>query len=256
MSALRVFYVFFMNQLKSSKAAIISFSILSVILVGLLSFLSIKGSFSSQEFFSSFGLVVWLMIGLTCTNVAGGIGIRDFDEKAGLLILSQPVKRYIILSARLLASVLVVLLPVSMMYIAGWILGYSIYSTSMNNVLLSYSIAFLYAFSFSSLIAMAGTISRRKADAINIGLSITLLSVFVFAVLENFFGIEPWFFLPYAGLAIGNALIVPYPAHVNPGSYFFRYTPYVQEAVLIMAVYAFFSLIMAFLVYSRRELVN
>jgi ABC-type transport system involved in multi-copper enzyme maturation permease subunit len=250
----RAFYAFFNAELKIAKSQIIAFSFLSLIITVLTGLLSIKALFNSTDFFESIGLVIWLMIGLAATNIAAGIGVMDFNEKTGLLVLSQPVDRKSIFLSRLFAAFLVLILPLTVLYLSGFGMGLLLYKTSMPNIFLSYGLAILYAFSFTAMVSGISSMSREKSTPISFGLTFAFLAVFVFAIFGKFVGIQPWFFLPYGGLIISSVMATPYLMHVNPGNYFFYYIPYLNEALLIILAYLIIFTAIGVFYYSRREL--
>ncbi|EEZ92563.1 MAG: hypothetical protein BJBARM4_0864 [Candidatus Parvarchaeum acidiphilum ARMAN-4] len=250
----QAFYAFFNAELKMAKSQIIAFSVLSFVIVILTGLLSIKALFNSTDFFESIGLVIWLMIGIAATNVAAGIGVMDFNKRTGLLVLSQPVNRKLIFLSRLFAAFLILLLPITVLYISGFSMGLLLYKVGIPNIFLSYSLAILYAFSFTAMISGISAMSSEKSTPLSFGLTFTFLAVFVFAIFGKFIGIQPWFFLPYGGLIISSVMAAPYLMHINPGNYFFYYIPYVNEAVLIMLIYLLVFAALGIFYYSRREL--
>ena len=253
---IRQFYAFFAAQLKLLKNQLIAFSFLSVILVIGFSLLAVKGNFSISEFFESFGLIVWIMIGLIGSNITARTVTEDFSDRHGLIILTQPVDRKIIIISRITACFISILLPIIIIYTAGLISGLIIYETFMHNLLLSFSFSLLYSFAFISFVAGIGAVSRDKNTALSAGLTVSLLAVFVLAVFGKLLGIEPWFFLPYGGLAISSVVTLPQLPHINTGNFFFYYIPYPLEAVLIMLVYTAVFLSISILSYSRKEIID
>ena len=250
----RAFYAFFNAELKMAKSQIIAFSFLSFIIVVLTGMLSIKALFNSTDFFESIGLVIWLMIGIAATNVAAGIGVIDFNKRAGLLVLSQPVDRKLIFLSRLFAAFLIILLPITVLYISGFAMSLLLYKVSIPNIFLSYALSVLYAFSFTAMVSGISAMSREKSTPISFGLTFAFLAVFVFAIFSKFIGMQPWFFLPYGGLIISSVMAAPYLMHINPGNYFFYYIPYLNEALLIMLLYLLIFAALGIFYYSRREL--
>ena len=250
----RAFYAFFNSELKIAKSQIIAFSVLSVIIVILTGLLSVKALFNSTDFFESIGLVIWLMIGIAATNVAAGIGVMDFNKRTGLLVLSQPVDRKLIFLSRLLAAFLIILLPITVLYISGFAISLLLYKVSMPSLFLSYGLAVLYAFSFTAMVSGISSMSREKSTPLSFGLTFSFLAVFVFAIFSKFVGMQPWFFLPYGGLIISSVIATPYLMHINPGNYFFYYIPYLNEALLIMLLYLIIFTVLGVFYYSRREL--
>jgi ABC-type transport system involved in multi-copper enzyme maturation permease subunit len=249
-----IFYAFFKEELKRAKSQIIAFSFLSIIIVVLTGLLSIKALFNSTDFFESIGLVIWLMIGLAATNVAAGIGVTDFNEKTGLLVLSQPIDRKSIFLSRLLAAFLMIILPITVLYVSSFGMSLLLYKVIIPNVFLSYGLAILYAFSFTAMVSGISSMSREKSTSLSFGLTFAFLAVFVFAIFGKFIGMQPWFFLPYGGLIITSVMSAPYLMHINPGNYFFYYIPYLSEAIIIILVYLAIFIALGTFYYSKREL--
>ncbi len=248
------FRAFFTAQLKILKSQIIAFSFLSMILVTGFSFLARKGGFGTGEFSESFGLIVWIMIGLIASNISAGLGVDDFSKRTGLIVLSQPVDRKTIIIARILACFTFMIIPLALIYAAGAISGFAIYRYIMPNMILSFLLALLYTFSFIVFVAGVGTLSKDRSTPLSVGLTVSLLAVFVFAVFGKLLGTEPWFFLPYGGLIISSIMTLPVLPHVNPGNFFFYYVPYLLESIVIMLVYLFLFLSISIWGYTRREI--
>lgn len=248
------FLAFFRAQIKMLKSQMIAFSFLSIILIVGFSLLSIKGNFVKSEFSESFGLIVWIMIGLMTSNIAAGIGVDDFSKRTGLIILSQPADRKTIIIARIIACFVFMILPLSLIYISGIISAFTIYKFIMPNLIFSFLLALFYTFSFIVFVTGIGAISKNRNTPLSVGLTVSLLAVFVFAVFGKLLGIEPWFFLPYGGLIISNIITVPALPHINPENFFFYYTPYVLEALIIMLAYSLIFICISFLAYIRRQI--
>lgn len=248
------FFAFFKAQIRMLHSQITAFSVLSVLLIAGFSFLALKGNFSDTEFAESLGLIVWIMIGLIGSNISAGIGVSDFSERTGLLVLSMPVSRKTIIVSRILACFMVMLFPLVIIYSAGFVAGLVLYSYVLPNIFISFGISLLYTLSFIVFLAGIGTISKEKSTPLSVGLTVSLLAVFVFAVFGKLLNIEPWFFLPYGGLAISSIMTVPALPHINPSNLFFYYIPYLWEAVLIMLIYFAVFLSIAIRMYSKREI--
>ncbi len=253
---IRPFYAFFSAQMKLLKNQIVAFSFLSIILVAGFSFLALKGNFDTSEFFESFGLIVWIMIGLVGSNISARTGAGDFSEKTGLIVLTQPVDRKTIIISKITACFVSMILPLVVIYAAGLSSGLIIYKESIPNIFSSFGFSLLYSFSFISFVIGISTVSKDKNIPLTAGLTVSLLAVFVFAVFGKLLGIEPWFFLPYGGLIISSISTIPALPHVNPGNFFFYYIPYVWEAVLIMLIYTAIFLSISVIAYSKKEATN
>ncbi|EFD93054.1 MAG: hypothetical protein BJBARM5_0210 [Candidatus Parvarchaeum acidophilus ARMAN-5] len=247
------FLTFFTAQMRLLRSQIVAFTVLSVILVAGFSFLAVKGNFGMNEFSESLGLIIWIMIGLIGSNLSAETGVSDFSEKTGMLILSQPVDRRLIILSKILACFAAMLLPLIVIYAAGLTAGFLLYGHIIFNAILSFGISLLYTLSFIAFVTGIGTVSKNKSTPLSVGLTVSLLAVFVFAVFGKLLGIEPWFFLPYGGLAI-SGIMTSSILHINPGNFFFYYVPYVWEALVIILIYLAIFLAVSVIAYSKRQI--
>ena len=243
----------FLNQFMLNKPVITSFSVLVVVVTLLLVWLSTSVSFTSAVYATSFGLLAWAMIGIVSANVCADIATRDFEKPSGLIVLSQPVERWRILIARLSAAVLFTMVPLTVLYASGVIAGFALYGSLMPNVFASYGFSVLYMASFMALIAMISTLADSRAVPLSAGITLAVVAIFVFVALEYFFGVQPWFFLPYGGMVISSIMSVPYPSSFTLTNGFTLSTPAIWEAAAIKIGYLAISLTAAVFFYSRKD---
>ncbi len=211
---------------------------------------------------SNFSFSVALVAGL----LAGDALSQDFSRQ-GLFTLTQPIRRSVILVARYgsaaLASIIV-------MVVAYWVPGLIASEVFYQSVVPSILEIFLLSMVFiASIVAFVVLFSSLfKSSTISIVLSIVLVWILMptISMFLPFVGIEPWFFITYAGGALGALTQRTYPPHVQqttvprfgPGARsgltITTYTPSGPEAVAIIFAYLIVSLALAWLVYSKREL--
>ncbi len=212
--------------------------------------------------FSNFSSNVALVAGL----LAGDALSQDFSRQ-GLFTLTQPIRRSVIMLARYgsaaLASIIV-------MVVAWWVPGLIVSEVFYQSLVPSTPEIFVLSMVFiASIVAFVVLFSSLfKSSTISIVLSIVFLLILMptISMFLPFAGVEPWFFITYAGGALGALAQRTYPPHVQQatvlgfgpgaGSGFTitTYTPSVPEAAAIIFAYLIVSLALAWFVYSRREL--
>jgi ABC-type transport system involved in multi-copper enzyme maturation permease subunit len=203
-----------------------------------------------------FGTV--LLVGL----LAGDAISQDFGRQ-GFFTLTQPVHRSEIMLARTFAAFTISAFSLLVWIGIGLVSGYMFYASFVTNTLLILGLSLLLVGSVVSFVVLFSSLFRSPAVSVVISvLVVWFIMPLVSGVLE-LLGVEPWFLLTYAGDAIDDLAMSPYPAHFTSTSVsagaegtitVSSYAPYVWEAALIIAAYLVVSLALAWLVYSRKEL--
>ena len=251
MPGFSAFMALFKNQLKLMRAAAISVSVLVALVTGMMIYSASSNLIPASSFFSSYALILPILVGVIATLMCGDMGTRDFYYPAGLIVLAQPVKRWVAFMARFSASAILAIVPLTILFVSAAVGSNYFYGATMPGMPASFAVAVLYMLSFIAFIAFISIVAGEGA-ALTTGILISVMAVLFLLVLEHFYGIEPWFFLPYAGMSIGAVTSTPYPTHFVPNG-IFPYTPYLSEAIEIMVGYTALSLASAIWFYSRRE---
>lgn len=195
---------------------------------------------------------------LVCALLAGDAISRDFSRE-GYFTLTQPVRRSEIMAARYLSAFTAALIVVFVEMGIG--VGFSeymyggvvpeIWEIALTGVLLTASLT-AFVMMFSSL---------TKSPALSIVTAIVVLIIampIVSGVLEFLTRVEPWFLITYAAQVVSNLAQKTYPPHLVVEGLgdrkIYIYSPSVPEGVAIMLGYMGVSILVAWAVYSRREL--
>jgi len=195
---------------------------------------------------------------LVCALFAGDAISRDFSRE-GFFTLTQPVERYKIMFSRFLAAIIVALVTIMLSYFVPYVIfSQLLYSTVVPTLWQIAGIAVLYNISLIAFAMLFSSVFRSSTVSIILTvLALWLIMPAIVGILQ-FLGIEPWFLISYAGDSINSLALQNYPPHISTSSSptvkITVFTPYVWESVAIMVGYLIFSLLIAYIIYSRREL--
>ena len=196
--------------------------------------------------------------------LAGDALSQDFSRQ-GLFTLTQPIRRSVIMLARYGSATLASIIVMVVAYvIPGQIFSELYYQSVDPQIGEVFLVSLLFIASIVAFVVLFS--SLFKSSTISIVLSIVFISILMptISMFLPFAGIEPWFFITYAGGVLGALSMKSYPPHVQqlhvqgfggPGTFTITtYTPSVLEALAIIFAYLIVSLVLAWLVYSRREM--
>ncbi len=211
---------------------------------------------------STFASFAPTLVVLTALFFGGDAIASEYQNKTGYFLLPNPVRRYVVLWGKYLASFIAGESIILIYYIAGAVYTYYYHSS----VPVEYGYSFLYATAFLiSLLAftyMFSTFFRNGAVALVI---VAILYFFVFNIIDGVIqltGVEPWFSITYASAIITLVFQGKYMGdyqhkivmHAGHGFTLTIYNPYLWEGLLIMLGYFIISGIVATLVFEKREL--
>lgn len=211
------------------------------------------------EFTSGVLAVVNTAVLLTAAVLAGDAISRDFSRQ-GYFTLTQPVRRSVLMAARFFsafcATVVILLVAAALqMGLSEYLYGQLV--PSMGTILL---FVILFSAAMTMFILMFSSIFKSQALSIVVAVLIVLLAMpLIQTVLQFVNHAEPWFLITYASSVISNLAMKTYPPHltsipIGGGRMIQAYTPTELEGFLIMVGYLVVSAVVAWFIYSRREL--
>jgi len=195
---------------------------------------------------------------LVCAVLAGDAISRDFSRE-GYFTLTQPVRRSEIMLARFLSAFTAALIV--LLVIVGIGVGFSeyMYSGVVPNIIQITLVGLLYAASLTAFVMMFSSLSKSAALSIVTAILVLIIAMpIVQSVVEFLSGVEPWFLITYASEVISNLAQQSYPPHLVTERFgsrtIYLYSPGTLEGVAIMFGYLVVSGLVAWAVYSRKEL--
>jgi ABC-type transport system involved in multi-copper enzyme maturation permease subunit len=195
---------------------------------------------------------------LLVAMLAGDAISQDFGRQ-GFFTLTQPVRRSEIMLARTVAAFVFSVIALLVWIGIGLATGYAFYSAVVGNVGLILALSVLFAGSVVSFVVLFSSLFRSPTVSVTISVLVLWFVMPVITGILDLVGVEPWFLLTYAGEAIDDLAANSYPLHVTTvvatsSITVTTYTPYVWEAAAIMVAYLIVSLVLAWVVYSKKEL--
>lgn len=195
---------------------------------------------------------------LICALFAGDAISRDFSRE-GFFTLTQPVNRYRIMLSRFLAATIVAIITLTFSYLVPYIVSSEVfYNTVVPSLGEIIALAFIFNISLVAFSMLFSSLFKSSSVSIIVTVLIVWIVMPSISGVLQFLSIEPWFLISYAGSSISALSQENYPPHeqtINlPNGHLTIYTPYVWEATIISIVYLVLSLVIAYLIYSRREL--
>jgi ABC-2 type transport system permease protein len=195
--------------------------------------------------------------------LAGDAISQDFGRQ-GFFTLTQPVRRSEIMLARTLAAFVFSVIAMMAWIGIGFITSYAFYAAVIPNTALYVALAILFVASVVSFVVLFSSLLRSPTTSVVLSVLVVWFLMPIITEVLDLVGIEPWFLLTYAGEGLGDLTQATYPVHftsmpINTGTSGISitlnsYTPYIWETAAIMAGYFLVSLVLAWLVYSRKEL--
>jgi len=208
----------------------------------------------TQGALSQFSLYVLLV----CAVLAGDAISRDFSRE-GYFTLTQPIRRSEIMLARFLSAFTAALIVLLVIVAIG--VGFSeyLYGSVVPNIVEITLVGLLYAASITAFVMLFSSLSKSPALSIVTTILVLIVAMpLVASIVEFLSKVEPWFLVTYASGVITNLAGKTYPPHLTTerlGSRtLYIYSPGVLEGVLIMVGYLVVSGLIAWAVYTRREL--
>lgn len=186
----------------------------------------------------------------------------DLSGGPGYLMLSQPVRRRILLTGRFLAATVTGagLGLVYYLFAAGAVQYF--YGTIPPAILLSIGEALLFLLAVLAVAFFFSSFFRNPTVSIVAALLILIIGFPIVTAAGDLTGTEPWFSLDYGAQAITSSIAgnfthesVMHLAAGRKGASIALYTfaPYPWEGAAIMAVYLVVFLVLSYVIYQYKE---
>ncbi len=215
----------------------------------------------SYSYASTYVTFVSILAALAATLFGADVLVGEFEQKTGYLLFIQPVSRTSIFLGKVLTALALSLLTIGVYY--AILASATLYVTGGLPVELAYSFLLALLYTSAALGVAFFLSSGLRSTTLAAVLTFALL-LFVLSILNSvltFAGIRPDGNLPFAGAAIGDILAGPYPSAypvdttIGVGRFkITEYVPAVATSVAVMAAWAAVTLILALVVYRRREM--
>ena len=196
-------------------------------------------------------------------GLLGGDALSQDFGRQGLFTLSQPIRRSEIMLARYAATFIASAMIIPGVYeLIGFSFAKYIYGQLVPTAPLIVAMSLLLTAAVVAFVVLFSSLFKSPSISIIVAIIFVWIVMPLISSIMVLVHVEPWFLLTYAGNVL-QALAQPtYPPNVqtvqiSPQSglpMVMVYNPTVLEATGIMIGYLVVSLLLAWIVYSRREL--
>ena len=209
---------------------------------------------------------IGILIVLCATFFGADAIVSEFEQKTGLLLFPNAVKRHVLVLGKFIASAMISVGAVALYYAVTVIAVVAIDGSIAANTSLSFLYALAYVFGILAIAYLFSAIFRSSVYSI----VLTFFTFFLILPIIDRVGasvahFKPWFTLTFASGIVLDILQQPYPVDVvRTVERTFRnttrtltvaqYYPSVAQALAVIFVYFVIGLILALYITKRREM--
>ena len=259
-------YVF---ELKQQWKKFVSFSVLSILIVFLMSYVMYAVVSSSllpatQAEYLNNGLMFlsgFIIVFAACFFFSGII-CSEYDKKTGYIIFPK-INKFKLIVGKYLGNLTLIIGVIMVYYITLGLLCWYYYGVSVNLLLLaSFTIAILYVLAVSSFVTLFSSFMK----SVNMTIISTIMILFIgFQMADQLVTVflpefEPIYSMQFASNLIASILTQPFP---NPRYDDFTMmdftirmwiTPTLETGITVLILYMVISLTLASIIFKRRQL--
>jgi len=211
---------------------------------------------------------IWTVLVILAIFFASDSMSTEFENRTGLLLFPNPVKRETIVVGKYTASMLMTTIVLTVYYLITWGFTVYFYPTTAGDYILPY----LGSFGMTILIAGGLTAFTFMLSAIfNKAMVTSIISFFLYFMIFNIVGsifqmavgqgnfqYEPWFLISYNADLIAH--LIAYPAEriiesTGPMGTIYSVVPDILVGILVtLIVYIVVPLIVSTLIYKKRDI--
>ncbi|MDD1770086.1 MAG: ABC transporter permease [Methanomassiliicoccales archaeon] len=215
-------------------------------------------------FIATFTSFTSILIIVGAILFAGDAIVSEFQGRTGYLILPNPVKRTSFFAGKVLASMIVMFAVITLYYLVAIVSAIGITGGTTVLSLYSYGLALLYGAAAIGIGYMISALMKGATAALVLTFAVLLLIFPVVTQVSAFAGAKPAWSLSFAGETITDIMQTPYPHDyvqnmTIPGGQNLTlhvYAPDVPTSIAVMLVYAGITLVVALILFRRKELLG
>lgn len=214
--------------------------------------------------YTQLGFVYFTFSAALVSGLLGGDSLSQDSGRQGLFTLSQPIRRSTILLSRYLATFIASAIIMVFFYdVIGISFADYMYGQVVPTAGLITAMSLLFVASMVAFVVLFSSLFKNSNVSIIVAILLVWIVMPSLTSVMGFVHLEPWFLITYAGNVLQALAQKTYPPNVQtippnalgngqPG--LVVYNPTIAEATVIMAGYLLVSMLLAWIVYSRREL--
>jgi len=217
----------------------------------------------ADAFINSYATFVPIFVVIGATLFAGDAIVSEYQNRTGFLLFPTPMKKVTIFAGKFIASMGAMFLVLLIYYGVALLLGWAITGDLSTLGVQSLLLAMLYSLSALSIGYLISAVMKGSLGALILTFA---LFMFIFSIISTSLvvgNVDPWFIITHAAGTIQFITQVPYPVGTGsgsigdagaPGMTSTAFIPDVNTSIVVMIAYAVVSLVLAYVVFKRREM--
>ena len=217
----------------------------------------------ADAFINSYATFVPIFVVIGATLFAGDAIVSEYQNRTGFLLFPTPIKKMTIFRREVHridgAMFFVLLIYYGVALLAGMGHNRRLSTLGVQSLLL----AMLYSLSALSIGYLISAVMKGSMGALILTFA---LFMFIFSIISTALSVgdvDPWFIITYAAQTIQFITQVPYPVGTGSGSIVdggapgmpsTAFIPDVDISIIVMIAYSAISLVLAYVVFKRREM--
>ena len=213
---------------------------------------------NADEFVNGYANFVTILVVIGATLFAGDAIVSEFQGRTGYLLFPNPVKRWVLLAGKFIASIGAMFLVLFIYYGVTLLLGLAITGGFSTLGVESLMLALLYSLSALAVGYLISSVMKGSTGSLILTFALFLFIFNIISVALSAGGVNPWFILSFAGGTIADITQVPYPLTTTimgpRGRSLTTFIPDVGLSIAVMIAYLVVALVLTYFFFKRREM--
>ena len=212
----------------------------------------------ADAFANMYAGYVTLLVIVGATLFAGDAIVSEFQNRTGYLLFPKPVKRWVLLAGKFLASAGAMFLVLILYYATVLVMGLVVTGDFSVLGVKSLLLAMLYSVAAMSVGYLISSVMKGATGAQVLTFSLFLFIFNIVTRVLTLGDVEPWFAVTFAGEVVVDITLDPYPVDRTASGEgplaVSSFVPDVGLSIAVMAAYAAASLMLTCFFFKRREM--
>ncbi len=204
-----------------------------------------------------------ILIVIGATLFGGDAIVSEYQGRTGYLLFPNPIKKVSIIVGKFISSVaamvLILLIYYAIALVAGLVMGNGFSTLGVASL----GLAVLYGISALAVAFLISSFMKGTAGSLILTFALFFFVLdIISSIMGSLGGIKPWFLVNFAGTSLSYVTTDPYPVDTvqsldigaGQSMTFYSFYPDIGLSIAVMAVYAAVALVLAYLIFRRREM--
>ena len=204
-----------------------------------------------------------ILIVIGATLFGGDAIVSEYQGRTGYLLFPNPIKKVSIIVGKFVSSVAALVLILVIYYAIALVAGLVMGNGFSTLGLASLGLSILYGISALAVAFLISSFMKGTAGSLILTFALFFFVLdIISSILGSLGGIKPWFLLNFAGTSLSYVTTDPYPVDsvetidfgAGQAMTFYSFYPDISLSIAVMVVYAIVALVLAYLIFKRREM--